>query len=132
MKTFALFLAFCSIASAQSLPPVGFEWDAPASLQNALGYRLDWAPGEYAAVPLDTTSYHVENFPIGLALPVSVSTIGSTTNSQPATIYVYNAEVLIEESEDLATWQSIGSVLIRGQRKPVSFLRLNLKPNINN
>lgn len=130
MKAFVLFLAFCSCACAQSLPPVGFEWDAPASLTNALGYRLDWAPGEYAAVPLDTTTYNVENFPIGLALPVSVSTIGSTTNSPPATIHVFNVEVLIEESEtlDAASWQPIASVLVRGQRKPISFLRLNLKP----
>ena len=136
MKTISAVLSFgLAVLScgAQSLPPVGFEWDAPASLTNALGYRLDWAPGEYAAVPIDTTTYHVENFPIGLALPVSVSTIGSTTNSEPTTIHVFNVEVLLEESEtvDGTNWQSIASTLLRGPRKATSFLRLRLNTNTN-
>lgn len=121
-----LFLLPISL-QAQSLPPIGFEWDAPQTLEYALGYRLDWAPGEYAVVPLEVTSFEVKNFPTGLAIPVSVSTVGSTENSTPTTIYIFNMEVLVEESEDLNTWNSVASVLVRGQRKPNSFIRLRLQ-----
>lgn len=121
---FALLAAFCSQAQ---LPPTAFEWDAPRSLENATGYRLQWGPQDAAELPLHQTLYEVEALPVGLALPVSVSTTGTTTNSPPVTIYVYNVTALIEESEDLTNWSSIGSVLLRGQRKPNSFLRLNLQ-----
>lgn len=127
----ACFAAFCSQGQG-TLPPAQFEWNPPLSLTNATGYRLQWGPQDAAELPLHQTLYEVENLPVGLALPVSVSTTGSTTNSQPSTIHVYNIEVLVEESTDLAIWQTIGSVSLRGQRKPVSFLRLKLNQPAGN
>lgn len=133
MKTrFAILIACLAALCSQgqgTLPPCGFEWDAPASLLHATGYRLQWGPQDAAELPLHQTLYEVEDFPVGLLLPVSVSTIGSTTNSPPITIYVYNVNADLEESNDLTNWTSIASVMLRGPRKPNSFLRLVIRQN---
>lgn len=111
------------------LPPCAFAWDAPEKMDHATGYRLQWGPQDTADVPLHQTIYEVEYFPVGLLLPVSVSTTGITTNSPPITIYVYNVNADLEESEDLTNWTSIASVMLRGPRKPNSFLRLVIRRN---
>lgn len=127
--TITLIGAMAAGAGAQAItPPMAFEWDAPPVLTGIVGYRLQWGPDEFADMPAYQTLYEVENVPTGMRLPVSASSISSTTNSEPITIYVYNLNVLVEESEDLTNWQSIGSVVIQGQRKERSFLRLSLKP----
>jgi len=124
---FVVLVAFCS--PAQSLPPAIFEWEAPASMNHVVGYRLEWGPQQNAEVPTYQTLYQVDDLPTGLLFPVSVSSVGTSTNSNPTTIYLFNVTAEIEESENMMTWTPIASVLLRGPRKPNSFLRLAIRPN---
>ncbi len=128
MKLFTL-LYFIAASLKAQLPPATFEWEAPHDMTGIVGYRLEWGPQDSTEVPVHQTLVEVSNLPFGLLLPVSVSSVGTSTNSEPTTIYVYNLEVMIEEADSLLSvnWQPIGSVVVRGQRKPTSFLRLRLK-----
>lgn len=120
--------AMWSVRAQGVPPPVAFEWDAPTNMLGVVGYRIEWGPQDRVDLPVHQTLYAVDSFPTGLLLPVSVYSLSSTTNSEPETIHVFNVTVAIEESTDLATWQPVATVLVRGQRKPVSFLRLKLEP----
>ncbi len=122
MKWFWLF----PLSLNAQLPPAIFEWEAPPSMEYVVGYRLEWGPQQNAEVPIFQTLYQVEDLPTGLLLPVSVSSVGSNTNSDPTTIYLFNVTADLEESEDMTNWTPIASVLVRGPRKPNSFLRLKI------
>ena len=111
------------------LPSESFEWDAPAKMDFVTGYRLQWGPQAFADTPIHQTTYTVENFPTGWNLPVSVYSLGATTNSEPTTIHVFNVTAAVEESEDLTNWTSIASVMLRGPRRSNSFLRLVIRQN---
>lgn len=115
-----------SLACAQ---PAIFEWEAPASMEHVVGYRLEWGPQQSAEVPTYQTLYQVDNLPTGTLLPISVYSVGTSTNSDPTTIYVFNITADLEESVDLTNWTTIASVAMRGPRKQTSFLRLKLNPN---
>ena len=108
------------------LPAETFAWDAPEKMDYVTGYRLQWGPQAFADTPIHQTTYTVENFPTGWNLPVSVYSLGATTNSTPTTINVYNLVVYLEETEDFTNWNVIKSVQITGERKPRSFLRVRL------
>ncbi len=118
-------LAFCASAVAH---PVSFEWDAPDSLQFITGYRLQWGPQQSAEVPMHLTRFTVQDMPEGALLPVSVVSLSATTNSEPATLTIYNLNVIVQESETVdGPATDIASVRIIGPRKATSFLRLRLE-----
>lgn len=109
-----------------ALPSCAFEWDAPEKMDFVTGYRLQWGPQAFADTPIHQTTYTVENFPTGWNLPVSVYSLGTTTNSEPTTIHVFNVTAAVEESSDLVTWTPVATVRLSGPRRASSFLRLKL------
>lgn len=122
MKWFWLF----PLSLNAQLPPAIFEWEAPSSMEYVVGYRLEWGPQQNAEVPIYQTQYQVDDLPVGMFLPISVYSVGSTTNSEPTTIYLFNVTADLEESVDLTNWTTISSVMMRGPRMSNSFLRLKL------
>lgn len=108
--------------------PAAFAWDAPDSLRDVAGYRLQWGPQQTSDIPLHQTQFIVEDMPDGFLLPVSVVSLSAETNSDPASLYIFNLNVIVEESETLnGPATGVASVRIMGPRKATSFLRLRVE-----
>ena len=114
------------------LPSESFEWDAPEKMDYVTGYRLQWGPQDYADVPIHQTLYTVENFPTGWNLPVSVYSLGETTNSEPTTIHVANYIAIHEESTNGVDWVSKKVEQITFERQPTSMIRVRLQLTVPN
>ena len=105
-----------------------FRWAPPASLEDAIGWELQWGPQDTAQLPLHLTEFTVENFPLAFRQTVAVRTMGFNTNSEPTEITVYNLRATLEESTNGATWEPLQAFHITGERRSISFLRIKLDP----
>lgn len=112
---------------AQPVPkPIGFAWDAPTDISDVIGYEFQWGPQDSAQLPLHQTVYAVPNFPLDFNRRVTVSSVSSMTNSDPAELHVYNLLAHVEESTDGNTWTTLQTLPLTGERQPRSLLRVRL------
>jgi len=113
--------------SAQPVPrPVAFEWDAPTDISDVIGYEFQWGSQDTAQLPLHQTVYAVPNFPLDFNRRVTVSSLSSMTNSDPAELNVYNLLAHVEESTDGEAWTTLQTLTLTGERQPRSLLRVRL------
>jgi len=127
MRAATILLLSAIWCSAQPVPkPVGFAWDAPTDISDVIGYEFQWGPQDAAQVPLHQTVYTVPNFPLDFNRGVSVVSVSSTTNSEPAELHVYNLLAHVEESTDGAAWTTLQTLPLTGERQSRSLLRVRL------
>lgn len=126
-----VFVAYAlSLGQAPMPTPVSFAWDPPLITNDIAQYKLEW-PGGFSLFPVDTTNATIDNFPLGVALPVTVSSVGtnglSSTNN--STIYVLNLRAIFEEADyPEGPWTTGPEAHILVERKnPKGFFRVRLE-----